>query len=160
VVNDSLDEPDETVQLTLSAPQNATLGSVTDHVLTIVDDDPPTQVGFAQPSSSAGEWTGSAQIEVRLAAVSGQTVTVDYAVTGGTATGGGVDYPLANGTLTFQPGQPSQFITVALVNDSQDEPDETVQISLTGATNATVESAATHTLTILDDDPQAAFATA
>jgi hypothetical protein len=43
---------------------------------------------------------------------------VDYAVSGGTATGGGVDYTLASGTLTFNPGVTTQNISVAIVNDT------------------------------------------
>ena len=45
-------------------------------------------------------------------------MTVDYAITGGTATGGGVDYTLASGTLTFVPGVTSQNISVTVMNDT------------------------------------------
>ena len=40
---------------------------------------------------------------VDLSEVSGQNVTVDYAVTG-TATGSGTDYTFADGTLTINDG--------------------------------------------------------
>ena len=62
-------------------------------------------------------------------------MTVNYAVTGGTATGGGVDYTLANGTLTFAPAVTSQNITLSVVDDSLDEEDETIEITLSGSTN-------------------------
>ena len=39
-----------------------------------------------------------------MAAASGKSITVDYAVTGGTATDTGTDYTLASGTLTFTAG--------------------------------------------------------
>src|SRR5439155_3607389 len=84
---------------------------------------------------------------------SGKTVTVDYAVTGGTATGGGVDYTLANGTLTFAPGVTTRDISIALVNDTLDEEDETIQITLSNPNEATLGTILTHNCVILDDDP-------
>jgi hypothetical protein len=79
-------------------------------------------------------------------------VTVDYAVTGGTATGGGVDYTLAAGTLTFAAGTTTQNITVTVVDDALDEPDETVIIALSGPSNATLGTVDEHTFTIIDND--------
>jgi hypothetical protein len=38
IVNDSIDEADETLTITLSAPTNATLGTPASATLTIVDD--------------------------------------------------------------------------------------------------------------------------
>ena len=80
------------------------------------------------------------------------TVTVNYAVSGGTATGGGVDYTLAAGALTFAPGVTTQNISIAVVNDTLDEDDETIQLALSSPTNATLGVTTTHTYTILDDD--------
>lgn len=39
ITNDTISEPDETVQITISAPANANLGGVTVHTYTIVNDD-------------------------------------------------------------------------------------------------------------------------
>src|SRR5213075_442168 len=81
------------------------------------------------------------------------TVTVGYSVIGGTATGGGVDYTLAGGTLTFAPGVTTQNINLAVVSDALDELDETVPFTLSSPTNAALGAIPTHTYTILDDDP-------
>ena len=59
-----------------------------------------------------------------------QTVTVDYSVTGGTATGTGTDYTLASGTLTFNAGTTSQNIDVTVVNDLLNETNETIIVTL------------------------------
>ena len=89
-------------------------------------------------------------------------MTVNYAATGGTATGGGVDYTLASGTLTFNPGVTSQVVNVTVVNDALDEDDETVAVTLSAPSNATLGAQTTHTYTIADDDatPSVQFAAA
>jgi hypothetical protein len=82
-------------------------------------------------------------------------VTVNYAVTGGTATGSGVDYTLASGTLSFAPGEISKSLTAAIVDDTVDEADETFIVTLSNPANASLGSNASHTYTILDnDDPE------
>ena len=93
-MDDALDEDDETVAVTLSSPTNATLGANTTHTYTIQDNDAAPTVQFTATSSS-GE-ASMAAVNVAFGP-SGKTVTVQYAATGGTATGGGVDYTLAAG---------------------------------------------------------------
>ena len=112
IVNDTLDEANETVIVTLSNPTNATLGSDDVHTYTINDNDNPPVVDFNTTSSNGAESVSSKALTVDLSAASGQDVTVDYAVTG-TATGGGTDYTLANGTLTITAGNSSGTITVS-----------------------------------------------
>jgi len=162
VNNDTLDESDETVQVTLSAPVNATLGTTSVHTYTIQDDDDPPVVAFATAASSGSEAVTGVSLSVSLSAASGSAVTVSYAVTGGTATGGGVDYTLANGTLTFNPGETSKTIAIAVNNDTLDENDETVQVTLSAPVNATLGTTSVYTYTIQDDDapPAAAFSSA
>src|SRR5213078_4505343 len=105
---------------------------------TILDNDNPPTVAFNLASSSGAESVTPANLAVALSAVSGRTVTVDYAVTGGTATGGGVDYTLASGTLTFAPGVTNQSIAIVVVDDALDEANETILVSLSNPTNATL----------------------
>ena len=91
-------------------------------------------------------------LTVDLSAASGQDVTVNYTVTG-TATGSGTDYTLANGTLTISAGDTSGTITIAgIVDDTLDEVDETVIVTLSSPTNATLGSDDAHTYTITDND--------
>jgi hypothetical protein len=82
---------------------------------------------------------------------SASSVTVDYATEDGTATS--ADYTSASGTLTFNAGVTSQTFTVAVKADSLDEADETVTVSLSNASGATIGSGSSSvTLTITDDD--------
>src|SRR5207237_3645264 len=119
----------------------------------ILDNDSPPTVAFNLASSSGAESVTPAILAVALSAPSGKTVTVDYAVNGGTATGGGVDYTLASGTLSFAPGVTNQNIALAVVNDALAEPNETVLVAVSTPTNATLGAIGTHTYTIIDDDP-------
>src|SRR5205823_234133 len=153
VVNgDNIDEIDETFTVNLSNPVHATIanGAGTG---TILDNDNPPIVAFSLASSSGAESVSPANLAVALSAVSAKTVMVDYAVSGGTATGGGVDYTLASGTLSFAPGVTNRNITLAVVNDALNELNETAQVTLSSPTNATLGAIATHTYSILDDDP-------
>ncbi len=152
VINDALDEADETVVVTLSNAHNATLGSVAAHTYTIQDNDDPPTVAFAKDSSTASEAVTTANLEVRLSAPSGLPVKVDYKITGGTATSG-VDYTLTEATLTFAPGDVSEVIAVAVHDDALDEANETIVVGLSNPINATLGSPAAHTYTIRDNDP-------
>ena len=124
-------------------------------------------VAFASSSSSGAESTTPASLEVILSTPSGLTVTVNYQVSGGTATGGintgsGIDFTLAAGKLTFAPGDTSESISVNILNDGLGEADETIVLNLSDPSNATLGEQTAHTYTILDDDgvPMVAFAAA
>ena len=85
------------------------------------------------------------------------TVTVNYAVSGGTAAGGGADYTLNPGVLTFVTGVTSQEIEITIIDDGEDEEDETIEVTLSGAVNASIGSISQHTYTILDMRPTVEF---
>jgi uncharacterized delta-60 repeat protein len=108
-------------------------------------------VGFAAAQATAPESTNAATLTITLSQTAAQTVTVQYAATGGTATNG-QDYTLPTGTLTFAPGQTTQRLVVPLINDAADEPDESVVIALSSPSNAVLGGTPSLTLTISDDD--------
>ena len=91
IIDDSLDELDETIVVTLSNPSNADSGSILVHTYTITDNDNAPTISFNTSSSSGAESVSSKAITVNLSAASGKNVTVNYAVTG-TATGSGTDF--------------------------------------------------------------------
>lgn len=112
---------------------------------------PPT-IRFSSATFTVNENASSATITVILSAASGQSVTVNYATSNGTATAGS-DYTATSGTLTFNPGQTSRTFTVPIIDDSLNEVDETVNLTLSNPSNATLGSPATATLTIIDSYP-------
>ena len=151
VLADSIDEANETATLTLSSASNASISDAT-ATLTITDDDATPSVDFNATSSNGAESASSKALTVDLSAASGRDVTVDYAITG-TATGSGTDFTLANGTLTISAGDTSGTITIAsIINDTLDEANETVIVTLSSPGNATLGSDKTHTYTINDND--------
>jgi len=150
IIDDGVDEGNETIELTLQNPTGAetTVGPKSQHVYTIVESEP--SVGFKASTGRGGEHIAPA-IEVGLDHVWRETVTVRYAVTGGTATAG-TDYNLSDGTLTFEPGQTSQLINLSIVDDTSVEDAETIVIKLSKPTNATLGTNSEHTYTIVDNE--------
>ncbi|MBI2501083.1 MAG: hypothetical protein HYW02_06410, partial [Deltaproteobacteria bacterium] len=151
LLGDNIDETNETIQITLSSPTNATLGDAVG-LLTIQDTDSTPSVAFTASNSSQGESTGDVTMEVALQGNTSQTVSVLYTVTGGSATGNGTDYSLTDGILLFNPGETTKNITLSIVNDTLDEGDESVEISLSLPTNAVLGANDLYALTITDDD--------
>ncbi|RLC60419.1 MAG: hypothetical protein DRI01_10200 [Chloroflexi bacterium] len=112
----------------------------------------PTQlVGFSAANYSVGEAEGTTTITITLDAASSLTVTVDYATSDNTALAGS-DYLTASGVLTFTPGVASQTFTVSILDDTLEESDETITLTLSNPTNGTLRIPESATLTILDDD--------
>ena len=154
VTGDTTDEADETVLVTLSNAANAAIGTATG-TGTITDDDDPPTVSVAAANVTEGD-SGSTNLTftATLSAASGKQVMVNWAEgTGGTATSG-TDYTaITGGTLTFAAGTTSQTFNVSVTGDTDVEPDETVVVTLSSPTNATISATAgSATGTITDDD--------
>ncbi|MBN1673001.1 MAG: lamin tail domain-containing protein [Kiritimatiellae bacterium] len=111
---------------------------------------PLPSVGFASAATSGDESVSSVSLSVGLSQAWTNEVRVDYAATGGSAAAG-QDYTLAAGTLVFTPGQTSKSIALAVIDDSDEESDETVVVSLSNPVQATIGTG-TYTYTIQDND--------
>ncbi len=133
IVNDTVDEPDETLLLSLSNPRGANLNFNSQASLVILDDDEPISIRFGQGSRLLGlldagnvpvyevnENQGRAIIDVILSAPAGQEIRVDYATNDSTAVAG-QDYQIARGTLVFYSGTNRQTFDVIIINDNLDE---------------------------------------
>jgi hypothetical protein len=154
---DSSFEADEDFFVNLANATNATI-SDDQGVGTIRNDDSQPTVQFALASSAGAESASPVSLTVSLSNDSFETVTVNYAANGSsTATGGGVDYTLASGTLTIDPGQMAKNVSFTVNDDNLDENDETVVVDLSAPTNAALGSPTSHTYTIQDDDAAPVF---
>jgi len=151
VNGDTAPEAGETFTLTLSGPTNAVLGAAVG-TGTIANDDAAT-LSIGNVSVTEGNAGTSAAFTVTLSPASAQTVTVAFATADGTATAGS-DYTAASGTLTFEPGETTKTIPVAVIGDTAFEPNETFSVTLSGPTNASLV-AATGSATLVNDDTAA-----
>jgi Calx-beta domain len=150
LLQDTLDEDDETFTLSLSNEVGASIFKSTG-TATIVDDDPPPALSIADASVVEGSLGVAAlSFAVTLSQASGKQVSVAYATSDGSATAPG-DYGTAGGTLTFAPGSTAQSITVFVNGDTTIEPDETFTVSLASPVNASVADGSA-VGTILNDD--------
>jgi parallel beta-helix repeat protein len=150
VIGDLLDEANETFDLNLSAPVNATIADG-QGIGTILDNDPPPAVSIGDCAVMEGNaGTVPCTFSVVLSAPSSFTASVAYATANGTATAGS-DYIAASGTVTFSPGSSSQPVVVQVQGDAVPEVDETFSVNLTAPTNATLGDAQ-GVGTIGDDD--------
>ncbi len=128
------------------------LGHDSDHK---VDWRPDISVADARANEGAD---AAAAFEVSLSrAFTGaeHRVTVDYATADGSATAG-EDYTAASGTLTFTAGERVKTVSVAILDDSHDEGEETFTLSLSNATGAHIgDGEATGTIVNTDPMPRA-----
>ena len=92
-----------------------------------------------------------ASFGVHLSVASPQTVIVNYTTSPVDATPG-EDYEPVSGVLTFLPNETDKVIAVNVLGDTLDEDDETFQVQLSGAVNASI-AIASAAGRILDDDP-------
>jgi len=141
ILGDTLDEANETFKVNLSQANNATIADG-QGVGTIIDNDDSTpvlsQLSINDVSVTEGDsGTKNATFTVSLSAASTESISVDYGTGNDTATAGS-DYTAESGTLTFAAGETSKTINVAVTGDTTVESDETFNVNLSNASNATI----------------------
>lgn len=122
---------------------------------------PLPTVTLAATSSFPNEATGTAPVGLVVNTPGGcpidGNVIVQYATGAGTATAGTDYVAVPAGSLTIPAGTPSGVpvnLNVALVNDALDEDPETFTVNLSLASGAVLGPPSSHTVTIVDDDPE------
>ena len=88
---------------------------------------------------------------VTLSRATDSALTVDYATADGSAQAG-VDYTAVSGTLTFQAGESSQTVNVTVLDDSHDDTEETLTLTLSNPSSGRLTDAEA-TGTIVNSDP-------
>jgi hypothetical protein len=152
ILQDTLGEGNETVNLTLNNAIGAQISADTGTAILTIQDDEAGVVGFDRANYVVAENVGSAIVTVTLTAPAPGPVTVNYATSNNSALAGS-DYTAASGQLTFAAGQSKQTIMIPVLDDSVPESNETFNITLNNPTGVTLGTQATATLTILDNDP-------
>ncbi|MCC6793599.1 MAG: PKD domain-containing protein [Candidatus Hydrogenedentes bacterium] len=152
IANDTKDEENEAVVLTLLSPTNARIGLPNPHTLTINDDDPLPTVRFAATGSPATEGGANPTVTLNLSPVSGRTVTVPFTIT--TLGANGSDYSFSPAEVQINPGSTSVNVPITLTNDTVVEGQESITLTISPSlSNAQIDlSLSTHTITITDND--------
>ncbi len=108
-------------------------------------------IAFHLPAESQSEFLAQRFPLVALSHLSGAPVKVNWQVTGGTARPVD-DFRQTRGTLTFPPGERYRFFPLQIVDDSDRESDETIEITLSNPSNAVLGEQSRYTYTIQDND--------
>jgi hypothetical protein len=131
--DDLLYESTETFRFVLGGITNSSLG-ITTNTVSITDDDLAV-VEFTMSAATPSEIDGGLTVTVERTGATNTTVSVAFTTTDGTALAGS-DYTATNGVITFDPGETSHDIYVALEFDAEADPAETFRLRLTSFTNA------------------------
>jgi large repetitive protein len=151
VAGDTAVEPDETFTVTLSNPSGADLLDA-QGAGTIVNDDQPPHLSIGDASVTEGNaGTTPATFTLTLDHASSTPVTVHWATANGTATAP-ADYTASGGDVTFAAGQTSATVSVPVIGELANEPDETFTVNLTNPVGAEIVDGQ-GVGTIVNDDP-------
>lgn len=155
--DDSELEGSEQIALQLGNVQGgAVLGAQSDSVITIADDEVPSNtavLAFQTTSLSVDESTASATFTITRATSTSGIITVDLTVDSSNATAG-TDFNVTTGTLQFADGESSKSIDVEIIDNTVEDGDKTITFTLGNASgSATIDSANNSLLiTIIDDE--------
>lgn len=157
---DSTVEPDETVDLTVTAGTGYTVGAPASASGTITNDDTDVSVAVS-PASVAEDGATNLVYTFTRNGVTGSALLVNFTV-GGTATfgpspddytqTGATTFTTTTGSVTFAPGSSTAQVTVDPEADTFAEADETVTLTLAAGVGYNVVSPSSATGTILNDD--------
>jgi uncharacterized repeat protein (TIGR01451 family) len=159
IIDDSIGEPDETVNLILQNPSPGTaLGIPSNATLTISENE--DVIRFAATAFTVDETGSNAVITVVRSGIPAGPVSVNFATSNGSATAG-ADYAATNGVLTFLAFESVKTFNVRIFDDTIAEGNETVLLRLFNVAGSGFLVAPTNaTLTILDNDVSVRFSAA
>ena len=153
ILGDTQVEGNEFVNLTLSNPTNGgTLGAGRTSLLVINDNDTYGSLAFKTLNFTVAESGPTATITVTRTGNTAYAVGVSYATSNNTATAG-LDYVATSGTLSFAPGQTSRTFSIPIINDTAQDGNQSVNLTLSNPTGGAVLGQGKRAiLTITDND--------
>ena len=151
IIGDGVFEADEAFLLRLSAATGATIAD-TEGTATIRNDDAATYLSVGDPSLTEGD-AGAANVTFNVARTGNLAgaSSVTVAASTGTATAGSDYTALAAKIVSFAAGESFKAVQVPVLGDRIDEGDETVVLTLSAASGASLADAS-GTATIIDND--------
>ena len=123
--------------------------------ISIVDNESPTlSIANTKFYIEEDSVTGQYNLELALSGATGQSVRLNYAVDGGTATAG-TDFNSTNERVEISTGDTRYSIPIDIINDSMLEGNKTIRVTLNNLTGAVFAGGVTsisRTITIVDDE--------
>ncbi len=159
--DDERDEPDGSVNVELYldvvnvGTPRYTVGTPSTATVTVTDNDdapPDLRAQFAAGSHTAGEASSSRTVTVTINVSAPPVADTDISYTVSGTASSGVDYTALTGTVTLDADASSVSFDVVVVDESSDEPTETVVLTLDAGSGYTLGARRTTTVTITDDD--------
>lgn len=151
-VDDAVYMPPEVIGVQIrSLDEKVTIERDTMSVL-LSDNELPT-VQFTTTAISINEGAATAaSLSIGLSAASDRSITAGFSVSGSAQPGDYTSASIGAGSVTFAPGETVKTISLQPVDDLLYEGNETVIVTLTTATFATVGTPASGTFTIVEND--------
>ncbi|GEM_PF-4357789 len=146
-IADTIDEPDETLRISIQTIEGATAGAPVEAVL--LDANPTPRLSFTSTHGEHAEGSTNT-LSVVLSAASSRAVSVGY-ILGGSATV--EDYRLGPSPIRFAPGETHASLALDIVDDAITEGAETLEITLGEAVGAELGEASRYVVTIPASDP-------
>ena len=160
ILDDSAPEREETVVLTLTDAGGFVVGDTGTHTVTIAASEVPT-VDFMTTGNhfAVDEDSGTFNLDVRLSEPQSQPITVGYEVTGsGIRPATSVsDYTALSGTVTIPAGMTTATIPVTIIDDNDQEGNESFWLTLVGGNGYGVSEdsdAYTELVVVIHDNEQ------
>ena len=158
VIGDTVDEPNETVDIKLSSPTNATFAGGTTTLTrpgTITDDDSQPKVTLSLSSNSISENGGTTTVTATLNHASSASTSVTVSTSPGANTKSS-DFTQSGTTLTIAAGATtsSGTVTISAVDNNKDELDKKVTVSATANNGQGITAPDNVMLPITDDDDE------
>jgi hypothetical protein len=149
-INDATAECSETVVATLVANAAYTIAVPNTGTVTISDDDFPVVSIVALDASVSENSAGAASLRVSRTGCLNGVLTVNYTVSGSATAG--QDYQALSGAVTIPANTNAATVTVAPMNDSVSEGDETVVITIASSASYITGLPNSASITIVDDE--------
>ncbi len=145
ILDDEIPEPTETFRVVLQGGED--IPEVSAQV-TILDNEGALTVDLDDARASEGD--GAILLPIRLSRPSLQAVMVEFASSDGSATEGS-DYVSSKGIVIFEAGSTNGKIRIQILEDTEEEPEETFAVTLSNARHAALGKG-TGIGTIVDND--------
>ncbi len=152
IIDDTVPEATETFGFGLGETTGAQLGTNRTALITIIDNDAPSTYDFSSANYNVNENAGTATITIQRGGNTTIAGSVNYATSNGTATAGS-DYTATTGTLSFAANETTKTFTVPIVDDTEGERNETVNLALSSPVAGNLGNQKTAIITIADNDP-------